>query len=282
MATWETLNLNLALEQFKPILEAVKIASQAAQVVTTPLLEVLNLAAEVISLVDASKLDISFVTALLGTVDVVHLYPTQPYQVMRYTQWAETAAFSLGAGPGAPSVTLCTTPPYTLFGFAVEASSVGLLVELAARLRAFFGFASTGFNDILPLGINRPLLRIEATECVVLPELIPVFGDLLEFTQVNVQFSAAGPVAALQRVLLAKLQALIDQIERINAILRALEALDLPAVKSIQAGPFLDKGGVYQALIGADGIDPTAYTAGSAMVADLPSAAALGLLLGVA
>lgn len=280
MSEWTIGGFGLVLDEVRPVLNGLKTVAETAETVLDPLATVVETATEVIAAVDVDDFDIDFLINLLGTVDIVHLYPSQPYQILRYSQWAEAAAYSLGAGADAPNRELCTSPPYALIGVVVVADAPARLLELAADLRTLFGYVGTGFDDT-PLELDRVVYPVARPACVRIDEEVPVLGSIADFLQAEFKFSAAAPTKALRDAILNRLDKIRQQIQDIQTLVGLIDELDVPEVRSLAVQGISSRDGLYSALVGATGIGSSQFVAGSVLVTDTVGAVALSPLLGL-
>jgi len=271
--------LTAFVEPIKPLLDAIRVVAEAASVALEPVVEALDILVTIVSAIDPSQFDIEFIVSLLANVSIVHLYPSQPYQTQRYPAWVETLAFSFGAGQDEIAVTLCNDPPFYLFGVLVEADTIGELAALATQLRRFFGYSATLFDDI-PLELSRNLVQVAPANCENLEEIFPFLTESLGFLRANLKISGSSAVRAMQEAILEKLRGLQEIVDDIDAVLTALENLELPEIKTIVLENVGSLDDLYTLLVSAGGVEQNSFTAGSAMVVDVLGAAVMSPLLG--
>lgn len=282
MAEWTRSNLSAIFEPLEVPLSAIRTAAEISASILEPVQEALETALILVQAIDPSQFDISFILNLLLDVDVVHLYPSQPYQALKFAPWVETLMYSFGAGQDEIPITICSAPPYSIFIFMVSADTFGLLSELVTALRAFFGYTGTLFDDI-PLTLDRPLVQIEPANCMSMGTLFPWLGEAAEFLSANVQISGSHYVRALQEAIVAKLENLIFLVDDINRILALLQALNPPEVWLYQDHGLFSLAEVYTSVLTASG-GPTqaSYVAGTGVLTGPAGAVVLGPVVGVA
>lgn len=262
MAEWVEIDLGLILGPLEPLLSALAAIAETANVVLDPLADALEVIALFLLELDPSAFDISITADFLLEAEVVHLYPVQSYQALRFPRWTETLTRSFTLGPE------CALPPFEILVLLVQADAVGLLMELADNLRLFFGYARSAFDD-LPALLDRPKILTKQVTCQPIEQLFPFGSEIRELLSSSITIKGSGPVGVMRDAILFKIEALRRRLSNIQRILDAITELDVPNVLFL-AEEVTSRGAISGVLQSASGApDRLNFVAGTGMLVNV-------------
>ncbi len=275
MSQWRQSKLSLTLGPVDSMLDGLRATANATREAVDPLVTALDLLKGVFALTDPQLFDLSFLLQYLFTVEYVHLYPKQPYQVLRRSEFLQQAATILGDRNNH-----CVYPPYHLFVFAVSAPTFEELTALSVGLEGLFDAFSLGVDDS-PQELDRSRALSSPLECASLGDLIPVLGELGDILEALALQDSAGSLGLMRDLLIAKLEQIKARILGLDRILARIESIPDVDVWIFDCDGLESESALTSALLGAqDGPAQNSYLAGTIVVTGTPGGLLMRGLLG--
>lgn len=272
--TWEQIDIVPGIGGADALLSGLSAAAKGTRALLEPVLTALDALKPIVGIAASSSYDLSLLSDFLTDVAIVHLYPSQAYMAMRLGLWARTLEKSFEA-----SNISCITFPAQLQLYVISSESVTDLLDAANKLRAFWGYDWSGFEDV-PKTIDRVKTRIKTTECTSLLDEIPHLRELRPILEAELTISVPNPLATLFSSVQDKIDALEARVQLIDDFLEVLESFDLPTVyKFTQTVDSVST--IAETIVAyTGGPDTTTLVAGTGILMNPATGAAVNLALG--
>ena len=271
---WETLALSKYFDALQPVFDVLNSLLGGLLAGLEPIQGILEAIELFLLEIDPTAFDFTLGINLLGTIEILHHYPYQDYQALKFSTWASAIQSSF-----TDSYVADYPPPYEMTVLIIEAEAVGLLMELVDNMTDVLEL-SRSFTDDFPENLDRGLVHIRTPKPYQTKDLVPIIGEFADYLSSSITIRGSGPVGAMRNAILFKIQGItrkLDTIERIALQIKALE--DLPQVKKLSfeiTSPSQVAGCITSA---SNGPSSSSYVAGSVIFSNIATMGATNTLL---
>jgi len=242
--SWQEIDLEPGFGPFEALLNLVKSLGEAAQAVLEPVATILDALEAVIAALAGESFDVGSIFDLATKVNIVHLYPAQPYQAMRFSKWCSTMQRSIELGRVSARQTIipdvvqdlagyeleeCVLPPAAFFAIGVSEDSTARLLERANTIARLFGKTVSGFTDLPPI-LDRSKQGARPARCRNLTTQLPYLQSVLDLLLSTQQLSAPNGITIMKNAAIAKINQITRILNEVEAFFDLLENLKVPGV----------------------------------------------------